>query len=366
MKALYRRIKGRNYILFYEIGEGGAQTEMIRRNRIPGLAAFYEEWEDGRWYCGYDVTGAQPLSRLLEFRDLEKEETEAFIVRLAEFLQRLEPFLLEWKGVVLDPEYLYCRQDAGHGLFFFCEGQEGSFEDHMKALLMWLLGKTGNEKEALERLLLRLYRSCMEEPLVPEKLFACLDAPEPPPARLPEAEAFDLREEAGREGGVWNRIRRLFRKKPVEMWDDLEPQREEEAAAPAEKRETSREYPQPFQGGPETDTELFLAEEDSEDLPFLFCQERKEKIVLTEFPFFIGCRKGVHYDPGERGVSRLHLRLDCRNGRYWVMDLNSTNGSRLNGKELAPNEERELVHGDSIGIVGQVYEFRVFDRRGES
>ena len=74
----------------------------------------------------------------------------------------------------------------------------------------------------------------------------------------------------------------------------------------------------------------------------------------------------MDYDPGDRGVSRLHARLELRGGRYWIMDLNSTNGTALNGEELTPNEETELFHGDRVEIAGTLYEFRVFDRRGES
>ena len=119
MKALYRRVRGHNYILFYGAGNGGgAQTEMIRRNHILGLAPWFEEWEDGQWYWGYDVTGAQPLSRLLEFRALSLQEAEGFFVSLAKLLGRLDEFLLDWNGLVLEPEYLYCREGAENCLFF--------------------------------------------------------------------------------------------------------------------------------------------------------------------------------------------------------------------------------------------------------
>ena len=178
MKALYRRVRGHNYILFYGAGNGGgAQTEMIRRNQIPGLAPWFEEWEDGQWYWGYDVTGAQPLSRLLEFRALSLQEAEGFFVSLAKLLGRLDEFLLDWNGLVLEPEYLYCREGAENCLFFFLEGQEGSLESHLKGLTAWFLEKAGENDRALEQLLLRLYRACAGGGLEPEEIFSCLEEP---------------------------------------------------------------------------------------------------------------------------------------------------------------------------------------------
>lgn len=44
-------------------------------------------------------------------------------------------------------------------------------------------------------------------------------------------------------------------------------------------------------------------------------------------------------------VSRLHARIERRGGRYVVLDLSSTNLTRVNGAVVA---EHELVDGDEI------------------
>ena len=111
---------------------------------------------------------------------------------------------------------------------------------------------------------------------------------------------------------------------------------------------SDRYAPPAFSG----ETELLFAEE-TEDAPQLYRLAEKKRIPITAFPFFIGSREGVDYDPGDRGVSRLHARLELRGGRYWIMDLNSTNGTALNGEELTPNEETELFHGDRVEIAGR-------------
>ncbi|NLX08334.1 MAG: FHA domain-containing protein [Chloroflexi bacterium] len=56
----------------------------------------------------------------------------------------------------------------------------------------------------------------------------------------------------------------------------------------------------------------------------------------------------------EHGVSRHHCML-MRHGRHLVViDLNSTNGTNLNGRALLPNREYVVSHGDKL-ILGSLH-----------
>ena len=59
------------------------------------------------------------------------------------------------------------------------------------------------------------------------------------------------------------------------------------------------------------------------------------------------------YTARDKGVSRIHasLRLDRR--QVLLMDLGSTNGTRLNGTPLAAHEPVRLENGDEI-ILGKL------------
>lgn len=51
-------------------------------------------------------------------------------------------------------------------------------------------------------------------------------------------------------------------------------------------------------------------------------------------------------------VSRSHARLTFRTGQYYLVDLNSTNGTEVNGEYLPPNVEVEVHPGDEI-VLGE-------------
>ena len=55
-------------------------------------------------------------------------------------------------------------------------------------------------------------------------------------------------------------------------------------------------------------------------------------------------------------ISSLHATIDYKNGYYYLEDLRSTNGTRLNDKPLDENISVRLKSGDKIHFA--IYEFR--------
>jgi pSer/pThr/pTyr-binding forkhead associated (FHA) protein len=49
-------------------------------------------------------------------------------------------------------------------------------------------------------------------------------------------------------------------------------------------------------------------------------------------------------------VSRRHARITGRGGAYFLTDLGSTNGTKLNNRWLEPNRETRLNAGDRIEL----------------
>lgn len=69
----------------------------------------------------------------------------------------------------------------------------------------------------------------------------------------------------------------------------------------------------------------------------------------------IGRSKDADVQIDDRYASSIHARLFSREGRHFVEDMNSTNGTTLNGATLSG--EAELVDGDTIQIGDTVFRF---------
>jgi len=71
----------------------------------------------------------------------------------------------------------------------------------------------------------------------------------------------------------------------------------------------------------------------------------------------IGRSKDSDVQITDRYASGLHARVFAREGRHFVEDMSSTNGTLLNGATL--KGEAELIDGDTVQIGDTVFRFEV-------
>ncbi|MGN6557538.1 MAG: FHA domain-containing protein [Solirubrobacterales bacterium] len=71
----------------------------------------------------------------------------------------------------------------------------------------------------------------------------------------------------------------------------------------------------------------------------------------------VGRSKEADVQINDRYASSLHARVFSREGRFYVEDMNSTNGTLLNGATL--QGEAELVDRDTIQIGDTIFRFEV-------
>lgn len=83
------------------------------------------------------------------------------------------------------------------------------------------------------------------------------------------------------------------------------------------------------------------------------------EISIGYFPFLIGKSKELtDYCLNRPGVSRLHVKIEETKDGYTLTDLNSTNGTFINGVLVEANATAELVPGDEVVIADERFYFR--------
>ena len=104
----------------------------------------------------------------------------------------------------------------------------------------------------------------------------------------------------------------------------------------------------------DTDKEkLQLVKEDS---PGRLCLEPMEKgkyesVHIGKNSVVIGSMTGsCNYLLSARGVSRLHAKVVYKDDGMYILDMNSTNGTYLNGELIQAGKEYKLEEGDMISI----------------
>jgi hypothetical protein len=79
--------------------------------------------------------------------------------------------------------------------------------------------------------------------------------------------------------------------------------------------------------------------------------EEKQEIPINRFPFLIGKgKKGVDFTIDDKTISRRHARFTKVGENVFLTDLNSTNGTYLNGVKLQENKPYLLTDKDIISF----------------
>ncbi|HHT97765.1 MAG TPA: FHA domain-containing protein [Clostridiales bacterium] len=86
--------------------------------------------------------------------------------------------------------------------------------------------------------------------------------------------------------------------------------------------------------------------------------EDYNQIYLEKFPFNIGKIYGqVDCYIDNKAISRYHAKIDKNNDRFYITDLNSTNGTKVNKKILEPYNKIEFKLGDELTFANISYKF---------
>lgn len=83
-----------------------------------------------------------------------------------------------------------------------------------------------------------------------------------------------------------------------------------------------------------------------------------QDIAITYVPYLIGKQEGmVDCVLAGEAISRIHARIDRDGETYRISDLNSTNGTSVNGCILETNETVALKKGDEVSIANFTFIF---------
>lgn len=80
-------------------------------------------------------------------------------------------------------------------------------------------------------------------------------------------------------------------------------------------------------------------------------KDKHEAIILKEESIVLGCMKdSCNYLLEERGISRMHAKLMRKMDGIYLLDLNSTNGTYLNGEIIESGKDYKLEEGDLVAF----------------
>lgn len=358
---------------------------MFQENNIPGFLSFELRKIEGDNYFYYEISGKKAISKLFQKRKISAAELQQILERISAILSESEQYLLDIKKIVFHPGYIYSDFDVRKIFLLYYPDYEQ--ENSLDTLGEFFIENVDyQDREAVE--LAYFFQRLVMEEIVNFKTVndyianqrnkgksieinkeservICEDIKKETleNASLLKQVQMPIDEKKGliqklKERLIWEsknlgfieKIKKILQKK-------RKADEEEYIVRIAYEEEEIKDQERTFVVTEETQYFPYAQKNDH----YLYYQGKEDysDFELNVFPFVIGKGdKGIDGQIKSPLVSRLHGQIDAVNDEYYITDLNSTNGTFLNGIRIQPNHQMKIVPGDKIQFAREIYLFQ--------
>lgn len=347
---------------------------MMTENHIGKLLDCTQRCLNGETFYYYDITSRQPLERLYESRKLNVENLREILYATAAMQEDLGEYLLDEQGLMLESGMIFADVETEELYFCFHPEKKDSGCCYEK-LADFFLGHVDHGDEHAVNIAYQFYKMSKSAYFVISSFLPFL-----------EKEIASGRQ----ENELYNDSGREY-EELADFAESTEPVEEETREWKKEKKgwfwrifgrkRNRKREDEPVESRMEAVWDTYEGQIDfiqtGETVYFSDldkpCKEKKGIPCLTEeggdrqfclenLPLTVGKLKGrVSIVLTDHSVSRMHARLESLGGEICVMDLNSRNGTVINGKKLSPNESAALYEGDLVQFGRERFRYGFID-----
>lgn len=401
MEVTFRKNLSRSYMCVEEQGQFVEEYElyMLEKHKIPGLLQMQTVFSEGKRRYLYDISGKQQIDDYFSGKKIGYEMLRRFLFSVQEMCSNLSEYFLREEGICLEMEFIYVNLEDGSLQFTYLPFYEKSLQEGFESCMEQFLRKIDHQDKAAVELGYQIYQLCSSGNANIGKLLetslgkpVSLEKTEPKESRNDtwekESPKRNIKEAEGKNKEKSKNILEAEKIKiSKKSWKAWKSEWEENWS---HMMETVKKYLSGFREisvfkrkQKELDiSERVLQETPETTLPedtappvhpteILGVQKKKpvgklvyqgvnscEDILIKGENFLIGKnREQVDGIISAEGVSRLHARITREDNTFFIEDLNSTNGTYLNDKELEYHEPQELKPDDRIRFGVEEYMF---------
>ena len=383
LKESLMTVQGRPVMKPYE-------EEMLRENDIPSLLSFYTSTMNGEVRFCYDITGKSSLRDFLDEEGLSVRTVCDVIRKLKKAFDQTDRYLIAPENIRLGPDTVFAERYPGDFRLFLAympfEDDGGEFglssvmrfltekpvrgDMRLTELIYSLYDKSLREKDSFEPLLsvISEYESKENDDTVKEKARdvvleeECEEEPKAP-ARYADVDVDDYEDEEpypeGEDEGVFSklfaRLKGLLSKKGRNTGEKLRGRLK--SLFPSE-RDSPKALDFLYEETDSIEKPTVLMTAAKEGREYLLSYEGSGKnrdYPLSKEVFRIGSEKGNDAVLDSPVVSRHHAKIVRQGEDYFIEDLNSKNGTFVNGKMLSYRESVRLKRMDRIIFADEVF-----------
>lgn len=416
MEIWYKRSMSENYMVIPEAGlqtEENYQIRMLLENQVPGLLPCKIQKINGEEFFYYEITGCQSLQNLFENRKFGYKELEELFLGVFRIMERLDEYLLSRDFLLLQPSCIFRNKGDNRYCFVWIPCVHGNIEMEFRQLTEYLLPKIDHTDKQAVTLGYGVYKESMESNLKMDFLKDHMNT---------QKEEYE-REEKNQDVGAWQERQRIlddfYKEEEVEtegilgkIWPVLIIvigagiflfvrnwwryssvyfligilgilvilgglgywyffwKKKQEERKPSFVSRVCEEQEEVLiqETEQETGTTVLLQKT---RMPRAYLEELEweipKKYVLEKEITIIGkWKENVDICLEVPTVSRMHGKIIHKEGKDFLIDLNSRNGTMLNEVWINPEEEYELKNGDILVFAQKKFRYVCIKEARES
>ena len=215
MKTYYKNDLNKVYLII----EGGNHPEdyripMLKQNQIPGVVETDVRYMDGIRQFYYDISGKTSLQQTYEKTNLGYEEIKRLVEELLQTIRNLKKYMLDGKGILLEPEFIFCEKN--HHFFCYYPDNDIELSQAFHELTEYMVREVDYRDEKGVHLAYVLHKATMEEHYSIEQIMKEFfeereEMQEEVSYEKCEEGAFEKEMLVEEKRSVWDSVRRLIR-----------------------------------------------------------------------------------------------------------------------------------------------------------
>lgn len=354
MQIEYRNNLSKNFmILNINSTEVNYKTKMIGNNTINGLLRTSNIIIDGGQQFMYEISSLQSLDILFERKKLSSGDLKEIIRCFIEAVNSMEEYLLNANGIILESSMIYMNPENRKVYFTYNPFYDKSMESQLESISRFFIEHIDYSDNDSVKKAYTLSSIVGKKPFEFNSLQVLLEETQEESNDNPTDNETVYKEEIYME------------KKQEKLWDKLVGGIFERFKSNLRERELPLvcENKSEYMVEPNNTTDVFaneigdtvlLNEITPMGLTLKSCRPLHKDISMRGKSMLIGkLENRVDVIVDDPSISRIHAKCENEGKRYYIEDLNTTNGTYLNDKRIVPYKLEEVKDGDLLRL-GQV------------
>ena len=367
MNVSYKRTSNQSYMII--TGDAinvGFEEAMLRENSVASLLDFHTMEVNGETQFWYDITGKKSMRDFFEQEGITLETLRMVFEKIGEAYERLSDFLIAEEHVCISPDLVFFPQGTQTGACLcYCPMEHMSYDQQLQSVVEYLLSVVDHRKVEVTRICYEMYEITNRNQFTILDLLSVMEKEETPVLVEPlrEVSEDEIREAARLVGEDFfeeekePRSLLSYLKEKIAKYRNQFTRKKQELF-PEEDYLQDIEFDEFVPESHEETKTVLLSENVSACCGKLIHDggNSSEDFYISKTPFRIGSKPGGNDGViASSSVSRYHAKITKREGIFYLQDLNSTNGTCVNGKVLSYKDEVPLKANDVITFADEVY-----------